>query len=132
MGGSRGFGRGLGASSWEVDREVSRGRVWGRHEFESEAERADNVLVVFLFCSLSSSSFSSSRLSSHTSTRHSFGNTAAAFFTTYEYLKRTLSKNIDVLEQAPAANHLVSSMGAEIVSRFDVLPESFRRLTRYG
>ncbi|KAG7561842.1 hypothetical protein FFLO_02743 [Filobasidium floriforme] len=47
---------------------------------------------------------------------------AAAFFTTYEYLKRTLPRNIDVLEQAPAANHLVSSMGAEIVSVVIRLP----------
>jgi hypothetical protein len=41
---------------------------------------------------------------------------AAAFFTTYEYLKRTLPQNIDILEKSPSSNHLVSSMGAEIVS----------------
>jgi hypothetical protein len=43
--------------------------------------------------------------------------TAAAFFTTYEYLKRTLPQNIDILQKSPSSNHLVSSMGAEIVGR---------------
>jgi hypothetical protein len=57
------------------------------------------------------------------------GDTAAAFFTTYEYLKRTLPKTIDVLEQAPAANHLVSSMGAEIVRGSNFTLRKIRKLT---
>jgi hypothetical protein len=127
MGVSRESGRGLGVSSWGVDREVSRevgelGFAKADQPLLPPSRLLLSLLIIRLFLLLFP------RMPTYLPS----GNTAAAFFTTYEYLKRTLPKNIDVLERAPAANHLVSSMGAEIVSRFDVLSERVCRLTRYG
>ena len=119
MGGLRGSGRGWGASSWGVGREVSREVVVNLELGFAEADQPLLLPSRFLFFFLVIRLFL--LLLAGTFTYPPSRNTAAAFFTTYEYLKRTLPKNIDVLEQAPAANHLVSSMGAEIVSHFELI-----------